>query len=207
MQDHGNEIYADGWGSLIQRGSLDPVFIGFLYCATMSAARICSMFLQKPVTVWIVTLAVLLGACSSKTVQYPEDHERFRRIDQAVESLREAYQQKDRSRFESLMLPLDQLDDLQREAEADFELFHSIALDFKTERIMIEGDDIDVYVHWQGIWKTNPDDAGLRQRGHARLQWIGTHSILLRGVQGDLPFGMKTRQSFSENAAPTPNPR
>jgi hypothetical protein len=173
----------------------------------MSAARIRSMSLQKPVTVWIVGLAVLLGACASKTVQYPEDHERFRRIDQAVESLREAYEQKDPSRFESLMLPLDQLDELQREAEADFQLFHSIALDFKTERIMIEGDDIDVYVHWQGIWKTNPDDAGLRQRGHARLQWIGTHSILLRGVQGDLPFGMKTRQSFSENAAPATNPR
>lgn len=207
MQDHDNEIIRGRWGSVNQQGALDPVFNGFLYCATMSAARIRSMFLQKPVTVWIVGLAVLLGACASKTVQYPEDHERFRRIDQAVESLREAYQQKDRSRFQSLMLPLDQLDELQREAEADFQLFHSIALDFKTERIMIEGDDIDVYVHWQGIWKTNPDDAGLRQRGHARLQWIGTHSILLRGVQGDLPFGMKTRQSFSENAAPTPNPR
>jgi hypothetical protein len=173
----------------------------------MLAARLRSRGLGKSVTGWILCLAVLLGACSSKTVQYPEDHERFRRIDQAVESLREAYQEKDPAKFESLMLPLDQLDELQREAQADFEIFHSIALDFKTERIMIEGDDIDVYVHWQGIWKTNPDDAGLRQRGHARLQWIGTHSILLRGVQGDLPFGMKTRQSFTEHAAPQTNPR
>jgi hypothetical protein len=190
------------------RGSLDPVFTGFLYCATMLAARIRSVSLHSSLTLWIVSLlAVLLAACSSKTLQYPEDHERFRRIDQAVESLREAYQQKDRSRFESLMLPLDQLDELRRESEADFDLFHSIVLDFKTERIMIEGDDIDVYVHWQGIWKTNPEDAGLRQRGHARLQWIGTHSILLRGVQGDLPFGMKTRQTFSDNAAPQPKPR
>lgn len=155
----------------------------------------------------MLVLAVVLGACSSKTVQYPEDHERFRRIDQAVEGLREAYQQKDRSRFESLMLPVDQLEELQRESEADFGAFHSISLDFKTERIMIEGDDIDVYVHWQGVWKTHPDDAGLRQRGHARLQWIGTHSILLRGVQGDLPFGMKTRQAFSENMAPQTKPR
>ena len=173
----------------------------------MVAARKLFMSSQNSVAVWIIGLAVVLGACASKTVQYPEDHERFRRIDQAVEALRQAYQQKDGSKFQSLMLPLDQLDELQREAEADFDLFHTIVLDFKTERIMIEGDDVDVYVHWQGIWKTNPDDAGLRQRGHARLQWIGTHSILLRGVQGDLPFGMKTRQSFSDSVAPRTTPR
>jgi hypothetical protein len=154
----------------------------------------------------LVALVLVFGACGSKTLQYPEDHERFRRIDQAVESLREAYQQKNRSRFQALMLPLDQLEQVQREADADFETFHSIALEFKTERIMIEGDDIDVYVHWQGQWKTHPDDAGVRQRGHTRLQWVGTHSILLRGVQGDLPFGMKTRQTFSESAIPPTSP-
>jgi hypothetical protein len=148
-----------------------------------------------------------LAACSSKTIQYPEDHERFRRIDQAVESLRAAYQKKDRSRFESVMLPLDQLEQLQRQAEADFDAYHSIVLEFKTERIMIEGDDIDVYVHWQGIWKKDPEDAGMRQRGHARLQWVGTHSILLRGVQGDLPFGMTTRQAFSDAVPPESKPR
>jgi hypothetical protein len=177
-----------------------------IYCATMCA----SVFggarcLAKRVL--LLLAAVALAACSSKTVQYPEDHERFRRIDQAVEALRESYQRKDRSGFAGLMLPLDQLEQLQREAEADFHAFHSIALDFKTERIMIEGDDIDVYVHWQGTWKKDPDEAGLRQRGHARLQWVGTHSILLRGVQGDLPFGMKTRQTFSDSAPGRPNIR
>ncbi len=155
----------------------------------------------------LFALAVGLDACSSKTVQYPEDHERFRRIDQAVESLRDAYQQKNRSHFEAIMLPLDQLERLQRDAETDFDTFHTISLEFKTERILIEGDDIDVYVHWQGVWKKDADDAGVRQRGHARLQWVGTHSILLRGVQGDLPFGMKTRQTLSEVPPPQPKPR
>ncbi len=156
-------------------------------------------------SVWLVLL--VFAACSSKTVQYPEDHERFRRIDQAVEALRVAYQDKQRSALEALMLPVEQLEQLQREAEADFEAFHSISLEFKIERILIEGDDVDVYVHWQGIWRKDPDDAGIRQRGHARLQWVGTHSILLRGVQGDLPFGMKTRQTFSEPLPPNPGPR
>jgi hypothetical protein len=161
--------------------------------------------LVSTVALWCAVL--WLAACSSKTVQYPEDHERFRRIDQAVESLREAYQKKDRSALQSILLPVDQLDQLKRDAESDFDTFHSIVLEFKTERIMIEGDDVDVYVHWQGVWRKDPDDAGIRQRGHARLQWVGTHSILLRGVQGDLPFGMNTRQSFSETpAAPTRRP-
>ena len=189
------------------RASLDPVFIAFLYCVMLCHPWVRSGFLSSPLFGWFVLLVILLGACSPKTIQYPEDHDRFRRIDQAVESLREAYQKKNRSDFQAMMLPLDQLEQLQRDAEADFEVFHAITLEFKTERIMIEGEDVDVYVHWQGIWKKDANDAGIRQRGHARLQWVGKHSILLRGVQGDLPFGMKTRQTLSEAPPPQVKPR
>jgi hypothetical protein len=129
---------------------------------------------------------------------YPEDHERFVRIDKAVEALREAYQKRDRSALQDVMLPVEQLEQLQADAERDFEMFQTIRLEFKMERILIDGDNIDVYVHWQGLWKKTGEDAGIRQRGHARLQWVGTQSILLRGVQGDLPFGMKTRQALSD---------
>jgi hypothetical protein len=169
--------------------------------------RTCVSFSAWPAVWWLALVAIAVSACSSKTVQYPEDHERFRRIDQAVESLRDAYQQKNHSALQALMLPVDQLEQLQLQAEDDFDNFHSIALDFKTERIMIDGDDIDVYVHWQGVWKKDAEDTGMRQRGHARLQWVGTHSILLRGVQGDLPFGMKTKQTLSEGLPPQAKPR
>ena len=141
----------------------------------------------------LMLLAAAATSCSSKVIQYPEDHERILRIDRAVESLRAAYQEKDRSSFQSLMLPMDQRDQLQRQAEEDFDAFHGISLEFNVERIMIDGDDVDVYVHWQGVWKKDAEDAGWRQRGHARLQWVGTETILLRGVQGDLPFGMKAK--------------
>jgi hypothetical protein len=93
---------------------------------------------------------------------------------------------------------LDQLEELQHQAEADFDAFQTITLEFSIERIMIEGDDVDTYIHWQGVWKKDAEDAGLRQRGHARLQWVGAQSILLRSVQGDLPFGMKAKQALSE---------
>ena len=151
-----------------------------------------------PFAGWLVLFLLAVGACSSKEVRYPQDHERIRRIDQAVESLRDAYQKKNLSGFRSAMLELDQLEMLQRQAEADFDAFQTIALEFSIERIMIEGDDIDTYIHWHGIWKKDVEDPGLRQRGHARLQWVGAQSILLRGFQGDLPFGMKAKHALSE---------
>jgi len=148
-----------------------------------------------------VVPAVGIG-CSGKTIQYPEDHERYRRIDQAVESLRQAYEKKSASKMAELMVPTEQIDRLQRDVDSDFESFSSIALAFSVERIMIDGDDVDVFVHWQGLWKKNADDPGLRQRGHTRLQWVGTVSILLRGVEGDSPFGMKVRQAITDNSTP-----
>lgn len=166
----------------------------------------CSLF---PISflAWLVLLTLVSAGCPSKTIQYPEEHDRLLRLDQALGSLRSAYQRQDRSAFHSLLLPMDQMEELQRQAEMDFETFHAITLDFKIERVMIEKDDIDVFVNWQGTWKKDADDPGMRHRGHARLQWVGTPSILLRAVEGDLPFGMKTKQLLSEPLSPQASPR
>lgn len=150
-------------------------------------------------------LVWLVGAgCSSKTIQYPEDHERYLRIDKAVESLRQAYVEKDASKLAALMVPVDATERLQQEAENDFETFHDIAMDFRVERIMIDNDDINVYVHWSGLWKKDPEDPGMRHRGHSRLQWVGTTSILLVGMQGDVPFGAKGRQALTTQSSGQP---
>jgi hypothetical protein len=156
-------------------------------------------FLLFSLLALLCSIALIGVGCGGKTIQYPEDHERYLRIDRAVESLRQAYVKKDSSDLASLMIPIDQLDRLREEAQGDFETFSAITVDFAVERIMIEGDDIDVFVHWQGLWKKDADDPGLRQRGHTRLQWVGTQSILLRGVQGDAPFGMKARQATTDS--------
>jgi len=157
-----------------------------------------------PVLLLLGSISLIGIGCGGKKIQYPEDHERYLHIDRAVESLRQAYQKKDSSDLASLMMPIDQLNRLREEAQGDFETFSAITLDFAVERIMIEGDVIDVFVHWQGLWKKDADDPGLRQRGHTRLQWVGTQSILLREVQGDSPFGMKARQATID---PTPSPK
>jgi len=151
---------------------------------------------------WLVLLAFLVSGCPAKTIQYPAEHERLLRLDQALESLRNAYEQKDRVGFRSMMSSSDQTDELQRQAEMDFEAFHAITLEFRIERVMMAKDDLDVLVNWQGTWKKDANDTGTRQRGHARLQWVGTGSILLRGAQGDLPFGMQTKQMLSQPSSP-----
>lgn len=176
-----------------------------LYCTAMNLRRI--GFSRPSSIVWLIVLAVMILGCPSKTIRYPAEHERLLRIDQAVESLRSAYERKDRTGFHSMLLPLEQLDELQRQADMDFEAFSAISLEFKSERVVIEKDDIAVFIHWQGTWKKDANDRGIRQRGHARLQWVGTNSILLRSAQGDLPFGMKTKQMLSEPPSTTTQPR
>ena len=167
----------------------------------------CLSPLRVSFVLWSILLVVAFGACSSKTIKYPADHARIQRIDQAVEGLRKAYQTKDHSSFKSLMAQEASLDILQRNVQADFETFQSISLEFKIERIMIEGEHIDVNVRWQGLWKKTADEAGIRQRGHARLQWSGTGTILLQAAQGDLPFGMKAKQALSESLPSQPGLR
>jgi hypothetical protein len=139
-------------------------------------------------------LFVLLGGCGSKGPVYPEDHLRFTRIYDAVESLRKAYVEKDLAGISHLVLSSDQLDQLLADAEADFRTYDTIALELAIERILIDGDNIDMYSHWQGQWKPHGTDVPIRERGHGRLQWVGNQSILLKAVDGDLPFGMGTRQ-------------
>lgn len=146
---------------------------------------------------WVLVGAALLASsaisCSKKEPRYPEDHARFLRIDAAVERLRTAYVEQDSQALGTLLLPSEPLEPLKRDIRKDFETFQSIDVEFTIDRITIDGDDIDVYLHWQGFWKRAPADVGLRDRGHGVLRWTGTQSILLKEVQGDLPFGMASR--------------
>jgi hypothetical protein len=92
-----------------------------------------------PVLILAGSIAFLAVGCSGKKVHYPEDHERYLRIDRAVEALRLAYVREDSSDLAALMMPVDQLERLKEEAKGDFETFSTITLDFATERIMIDG--------------------------------------------------------------------
>lgn len=174
---------------------LDLLRIAFLYCRMMSRITFVARHAGR-----LAVAVVLAGAigCSGKNIQYKEDHDRIVRIDAAVESLRKAYVERDKSAFDAFLLPSGNLDVVQRDVQIDVDTFREILLDFSIERILIEGEAIDVFIHWQGQWKRDPSELGTRQRGHARLQWVGTQSILLRDVEGDLPFGMYNRAGGAE---------
>lgn len=142
------------------------------------------------------------SSCGHKDMLYPEEHQRYKRIDAAMETLRAAYETKDAAKLDSLFLPMDVLERLDREIKRDFEQFEEIALDWGIDRIMIQGDVIEVYLHWQGTWKRKAGDTGLRERGHGMLRWIGVHSILLSSVEGDVPFGISSRQPAARPRTP-----
>ncbi|HLA61851.1 MAG TPA: hypothetical protein VK626_06375, partial [Nitrospiraceae bacterium] len=57
-----------------------------------------------PVLLLLGSISLIGFGCSGKAIQYPEDHERYLRIDRAVESLRQAYVKKDSSDLASLMV-------------------------------------------------------------------------------------------------------
>lgn len=143
----------------------------------------------------LASAAEFSAGCGSKAPQYPEEHARYVRLDQSVESLRGAYVRKDLSAMEALMLPSESVDRLIMDIKKDFEQYADISLDFSIERVIIEGDQIDVFLHWQGQWKKSASESGMRDRGHGLLRWSGTQSPLLNGVSGDLPFGMAVRHT------------
>ena len=155
----------------------------------------------------VVLIVVFCGAivgCSSKEPRYPADHARLLRIDAAMETLRRAYVEKDLADIQAIMLPLDPLERLQSDISKDFQSFQEISLDFAVDRIIIEGDTIDVFVHWQGQWKRASADNPITERGHGMLRWVGIHSILLSNVDGDLPFGMALRHTEPDSRPLSP---
>ncbi len=153
-------------------------------------------FLQA--CVWVCLCAVIvLPGCKKKGPRYPEDHARFERITEVVDTLHQAYISHDIETTRELLLPLETLQAWEQGIQRDFETYSDISLDLLIERILIQGDLISVFISWQGEWKRTPEDKGMRARGHGILHWSGTHVILLSAVEGDLPFGMADRQAIS----------
>jgi hypothetical protein len=146
----------------------------------------------------ILVIGSIAGTgCSKKTPKYPEDHARFQRVVQAIKTLETAYVNKDASSFHELLLPLENLDLLEAEVRQDFTTFSAIHLDLTIDRILIDGDHISAFVSWQGDWQRTDQGEFARASGHGVLLWSGNQVILLRGTEGDLPFGMTHRLNFS----------
>lgn len=140
---------------------------------------------------------VLAGTgCSKKVPKYPEDHARFQRVVQAIKTLETAYVNQDATAFQELLLPLENLDLLEVKVREDFATSSAIQVDLTIDRIVIDGDRISAFVSWQGNWERTPKGASAQASGHGVLLWSGNQVILLRGTEGDLPFGITHRLNF-----------
>ena len=157
-------------------------------------------FLNKHVFTILITFSVILSlagtGCSKKAPKYPEDHARFQRVVQAIKALETAYVNQDASGFQELLLPLENLDLLEAHVLEDFATFSSIQLDLTIDRMVIDGDRISAFVSWQGNWERTPQGPSAQASGHGILLWSGNQVILLRRIEGDLPFGMTHRLNF-----------
>jgi len=139
----------------------------------------------------------LIGlGCSKKAPKYPEDHARFQRIVEAIKSLETAYVKQDAAAIHELLLPLDPLVKWEAAIRQDFTTFSDIILDLNVDRIVINESQISTFLSWQGTWKRTSDSPPLASRGHGTLLWSGNQVILLRGVDGDLPFGISIKPNF-----------
>lgn len=146
-----------------------------------------------------MSVLVFMGetGCSKKLPKYPQDHARFQRVVHAINTLENAYVTKDASSFHGLLLPLENLDLLEAQVRKDFDTFSTIHLDMTIDRVIIDGDRISAYVSWQGYWQRLSEGPLTQARGHGALLWSGKQVILLRGTEGDLPFGISRRPGFS----------
>jgi len=163
--------------------------------------------MQLPVVVLVAGLscaAVLTAGCSSKENRYPEDRARFVKIDKVVEELRTAYNRRDLVDIQDLMLPREALEKATHDIQQDFLTYQEIALDWTIDRIVIEGEAIEVVVNWAGQWRKNPADTGTRERGQGILKLAGEKTVLLNGLEGDLPFGMALRRAGEPPPASRP---
>jgi hypothetical protein len=155
----------------------------------------------------LLGVSALTAGCSSKEIRYPEDHARFKKIDKVVEELRDAYVRRDLGDIQGLMLPREVLEKATNDIQQDFLTYQEINLEWTIDRVVIEGESIEVVVSWAGQWHKNPADPGTRERGQGILKLAGEKTVLLNGLEGDLPFGMALRRAGEPAPGSGPRPR
>jgi len=157
---------------------------------------------KNPIGVLVIlgTFVLMANAgCGSKEVRYPEDHARYQRVIQAIKTLENAYVNQDASKIHELLLPLQSLHILESATRKDFATFDTIQLKLTIDRILVDGDHSTAFVSWQGTWKSGSSEAPVEASGHGVLFWSGNQVILLRGTEGDIPFGMASRLNISSS--------
>ncbi len=159
--------------------------------------QVLSPFQTWPLIMLSMGLLAVLPGCASEEIPYPEAHARYQRGIQAIRTLETAYVKQDLDTIHELLLPNEPLKILEVAIQQDFSTFETIELNLTIDRILVDGDHLKAFISWQGIWHRPGNDAPTEGKGHGTLLWNGDQVILLRGIEGDIPFGMTSRLNFS----------
>lgn len=142
------------------------------------------------VLILITSVPVIsLTGCGGKAI-LSEQAVKTRNIHDYVYKLKELYEQKDNqitSTFSREYLTKD----VTAAIRQDFEKFDNISLKFFMDKIHFNRGQVNVTVHWNGVWKDK--DKTFLEGGSMLLQLQYEDTIIITGIKGDSPFGISQR--------------
>ncbi len=108
------------------------------------------------------------------------------RVEQAVQTIREAYEQKDETKLLGQIDPsFPNLATLKTQIKNDFQ-FRSIKMEMRISRVDVTEEAIAAGVYWEGEWINKEP---LRQAGYAVFRFNKEASPKLLEIRGDIPWG------------------
>lgn len=145
------------------------------------------MILKKqayPVMAWVLVLC--LFGCAEPTIKPSDDLKRIQEIDRFIITLEEFVRGREVSSIKGSFAPeagrtLDGLD-------RAYKSIKKPGLDLVIDRIMIDGEEVRVAVHWEFRWTNSSNGNTAIVRGNATLELEGSDPLRIRSIKGDDPF-------------------
>jgi len=149
------------------------------------------MFSRTGGLVLVVYICFLLGGCASDAKKVSPVLSQATQIREVIQSLVEAYAQKDGKIFFAKLDPsFPLLEPFKNQIHRDFEGFSKADIQVTIEQLRIEQGSLVTVVRWMGDWTPVSGGPSLRKRGHAVFRWRSKEALLLLEIKGNPPFGV-----------------
>lgn len=134
--------------------------------------------------------AYIISGCAGNVI-LSEDALRIRNTVDMINQLEHLYQERDEGML-SLFTPEYLSDTGMRDAiTQDMKRFSSIKLSIFIEKIEVDGDLVNVSVHWNGSW--DDGNKALREGGNAVIVIRSGAGLRTADIKGDSPFGISKK--------------
>ncbi len=133
----------------------------------------------------LIALLLLAASCEHPRVKPTEDSRRLDQIEAYLESLKQSFQDRNLASFSDLYVK-DRPDDLGVIGRS-LESIRTLQLDFAIDRIVLDGEQVQVFLHWELRWQA-PNGGPAMQRGNTLFHLSGRSELVLWSIEGDNPF-------------------